>query len=101
MNERKDIDKVNYFKQIVKGVSHIHSKRIIHRDIKPANIFIDEDNKVKVGDFGLARNIEYLKEESMAAAFEQMSTADLSELQPALLSEMSTRVGTPIYSSPE
>lgn len=43
-----------YFRQIVNGVKHIHSKGIIHRDLKPANIFVKETH-LKIGDFGLAR----------------------------------------------
>jgi len=44
----------NFFKQLLNGIKHIHQKGIIHRDLKPANIFI-EGNKLKIGDFGLAR----------------------------------------------
>lgn len=45
------------FGQILDALSHIHSQGIIHRDLKPMNIFIDSSGNVKVGDFGLAKNI--------------------------------------------
>jgi serine/threonine protein kinase len=36
-------------------MNFMHSLNIIHRDIKPANFLINEDCKVKICDFGLAR----------------------------------------------
>jgi serine/threonine protein kinase len=50
---------------------------VLHRDIKPANIFIDAQNSIKVGDFGLSRQMN-----------------DESEFAK-------THVGTPYYMSPE
>lgn len=41
-------------REIVEGLSYIHQQSIIHRDLKPVNIFIDSEDHVKIGDFGLA-----------------------------------------------
>ena len=41
--------------QILTGVSFLHSHKIMHRDLKPGNIMINENNLLKIGDFGLSR----------------------------------------------
>lgn len=63
--------------QVLEGLHHAHSKKIVHRDIKPANIILLEDGKVKVSDFGVAR----------------LDTSDLTGT--------GFLVGTPNYMSPE
>ncbi len=45
------------FHQMAAAVEHAHRRGVLHRDLKPGNILIDEDNNVKVADFGLARPI--------------------------------------------
>jgi serine/threonine protein kinase len=42
------------FGQIIKGLAYIHGQNIIHGDLTPKNIFLDENMRVKIGDFGLA-----------------------------------------------
>ncbi|MCQ2452094.1 MAG: Stk1 family PASTA domain-containing Ser/Thr kinase [Oscillospiraceae bacterium] len=46
---------LHFTTQIVKALSHAHSRGIVHRDIKPHNIMILKDGTVKVADFGIAR----------------------------------------------
>ncbi len=40
--------------QICSALQHAHNLGIIHRDLKPANLFFTKDNRLKLGDFGLA-----------------------------------------------
>ena len=45
---------LHFITQIMKGLSHAHSRSIVHRDIKPQNIMVLRDGTVKVTDFGIA-----------------------------------------------
>ena len=67
---------IDWFTQICEGVKYIHDKQIIHRDLKPNNIFLTKDNKIKIGDFGLAKTL-------------------------AFQNQAKTNVGAPAYLSPE
>lgn len=44
--------------QIVDGVSYLHDKGIIHRDLKLGNLFLNDEMDVKIGDFGLATQVD-------------------------------------------
>ena len=62
-----------------------HEKGIIHRDLKPANIMITREGRVKILDFGLAKEI--------ADSNDSNATVDRTEIGRVL--------GTPAYMSPE
>ena len=47
-------ESLHFITQIMRGLSHAHSRGIIPRDIKPQNIMVLRDGSVKVADFGIA-----------------------------------------------
>ena len=63
--------------QLASGLFHMHAGRVMHRDLKPANILISKQGNLKIADLGLGRNF---------------NTGTL---------EVFSKVGTPLYMSPE
>ncbi|CAB4012377.1 myosin light chain kinase, smooth muscle-like, partial [Paramuricea clavata] len=51
---------VQYLRQLINGLQHMHSKNIVHLDIKPENILCVDatSNRIKLIDFGLARELK-------------------------------------------
>ena len=77
---------------IADGLAAAHDKGIVHRDLKPENIFLTADGRVKILDFGLARQIE-------PGASVDSETSDgrtvLGKTEPGMV------MGTVGYMSPE
>ncbi|KAM7062039.1 uncharacterized protein M8220_001981 [Acridotheres tristis] len=69
-----------YTRQILSAVEHLHCQGIVHRDLKIENFLLDENNNIKIIDFGL----------SNTARFEGLS----QEL-------LHTQCGSPAYAAPE
>jgi serine/threonine protein kinase len=45
-------------RQICSALQYMHNHGIIHRDLKPANVFLTREGEVKLGDFGIARDMQ-------------------------------------------
>lgn len=65
-------------REVLKGLSYIHSQQILHRDLKPDNIMLSDDGTVKITDFGLAFGKELIN-----------------------VTNPGTYIGTPAYFPPE
>jgi serine/threonine protein kinase len=76
-NEIKSI-----FSQMLDAVGYVHEQKLVHRDIKPSNFMITPSGKVKLMDFGIAKNTD-----SSSAEYTQTGTG--------------VQMGTPMYMSPE
>ncbi|XP_053879680.1 hormonally up-regulated neu tumor-associated kinase homolog A-like [Malaclemys terrapin pileata] len=70
----------DYTRQIMSAVEHLHRHGIVHRDLKIENFLLDENNNIKIVDFGLSNTIK----------FEGLS----QEL-------LNTQCGSPAYAAPE
>mmetsp|Transcript_35402 Transcript_35402/g.105208 ORF Transcript_35402/g.105208 Transcript_35402/m.105208 type:complete len:985 (-) Transcript_35402:188-3142(-) len=48
-----------YIYDLIVALKYLHRRRVIHRDLKLGNLFLDSDMRLKVGDFGLAAQLEH------------------------------------------
>lgn len=68
-----------YFQQLINAIDYCHSRGVYHRDLKPENLLLDENENLKVSDFGLSALAESIRQDGL----------------------LHTTCGTPAYVAPE
>jgi serine/threonine protein kinase len=77
-----------YALQIAQGMSAAHARNIVHRDLKPENLFLTNDDRIKILDFGVAK--------LQPSAEDHRSVENLPTV-----TKHGTVIGTVAYMSPE
>jgi serine/threonine protein kinase/tetratricopeptide (TPR) repeat protein len=73
---------------VAEGLAAAHEKGIVHRDLKPANVMVTAEGRVKVLDFGLAKDVN-------------PETSNDATMTSAGRTQAGIVMGTPAYMSPE
>ena len=76
--------KLKLMTELCAGLAHAHAAGIVHRDVKPSNLMVDQDDRLKILDFGIAR----------------VADSNLTRFG-VLASQLVMQIGTPGYMSPE
>jgi hypothetical protein len=82
---------MEYTRQIAAGLAAAHDKGIVHRDLKPENVFITDEGRVKILDFGVAR----------ITRPEAAGTDPSDAVTEAVATQPGVAIGTMGYMSPE
>jgi serine/threonine protein kinase len=71
-----------YLTQMLQALKYVHDEGLIHRDVKPSNFIVDNNDTIKLLDFGIAKNLN-------------------SEITDYTATGTVQQIGTPVYMSPE
>ena len=78
LDQRDPVAIAKWIAQVARALAHAHQRDVVHRDVKPSNLLKDQDDKIWLTDFGLARRFDDVR-----------------------MSMTGAMLGTPNYMSPE
>lgn len=86
---------VRYVMDVARAIDYAHSHGVVHRDLKPANVLIDEQDRVVITDFGLAKQIG--SDQGLTATGATLGTPSYMSPEQAAGKTESQGVATDVY----
>ena len=86
----------SYSKQLIEGLSFIHSKFIVHRDIAPGNLLLYKNGTIKIADFGISKYSEEDAESTLTGTVLYLSP-EILECKPASFASDVWALGVVVY----
>lgn len=92
-------ERLNLFITVCKAIQYAHTSLIIHRDLKPDNIYVTEEGRIKILDFGIAKLMDpNLYENSAIETQPGLRMLSLEYASPEQISGKMVTTSTDLYS---
>jgi serine/threonine-protein kinase len=89
--------RVRLFLDVCAAVQYAHAQLVVHRDLKPANVLVDDDGRIRLLDFGIARLVGGGDEDALATTMGQRYALTPEYAAPEQFSGETAGVATDVY----
>ncbi|MDE2371846.1 MAG: protein kinase [Burkholderiales bacterium] len=90
--------RVALFGQVLDAVQHAHARLVIHRDLKPSNVLVDDEGRVRLLDFGIAKVLVDGRGEATELTLDRGAAMTLDYASPEQVAGLPLGTASDIYS---